>query len=242
MRLHPFVGRSHLLTELLLHVHLPDGVVDVGPVLLDVVGLIFLQQQREQHVVVQHIGSFEGVPAGGDHGGLVDAGRPVNVLHALRLAFPHRHPSCRLGDIPDRPLGAGNLVVGGGFVPSLHLLAQGLEPRHGIFARSQFANQRCARHATRAELERAHHRRVRRTHAEEHRCRQRRLVSDQVGVARAIHLEADVAAVGLDECRDLRMPCQQLAPVVQEWTPLAVPQRRREAQLVSQPPAVIRVR
>ncbi|PYV38654.1 MAG: hypothetical protein DMG09_11330 [Acidobacteria bacterium] len=50
-----------------------------------------------------------------------------------------------------------------------------------------------------------------------------------------------MAAVGLDECRDLRMPCQQLAPVVQERTPLAVPQRRREAQLVSQPPAVIRV-
>src|SRR5439155_5286874 len=54
-------------------------------------------------------------------------------------------------------------------------------------------------------------------------------------ISRAVHFEAELAIVYLRETRDFWMQGEQLFPVIQKGTPLAVSQDGRQTQFVAYP-------
>ena len=65
----------------------------------------------QEHVLVQHVASFDGIPAGGNQGSLIDAGWPVDLLDGLRLALPKRQATTGLGHISHRPFDSGQFLL-----------------------------------------------------------------------------------------------------------------------------------
>src|SRR5439155_15072273 len=66
LRAQGVISGPDALAELELAIHFGNDILDVRPELLDIIGLIFFQQQREEHFVIQRVAGFERVPASSD--------------------------------------------------------------------------------------------------------------------------------------------------------------------------------